>query len=100
MDKYAVKILPAVFRQIDKIYAYIAQNLYAEDAAQKLVNKLEDTIRSLKVLPERGAIRKIGKYADKGYRQLFVDNFIVVYRIQKSKRQVIVVAVHYSRQYF
>ena len=100
MDKYTVKILPAAFEQMDKIYAYIAQNLCAKDAAQNLLDKLEDAIRSLKTLPERGAVRKVGKHANKGYRQLFVDNFTVVYRIDKSKKQVIIVSVRYSRQNF
>ena len=100
MDKYTVKILPAAHEQMDKIYAYIAQNLCANDAAQNLLDKLEDAIRSLKMLPERGAVRKVGKYANKGYRQLFADNFTVVYLINQSKKQVIIVSVRYSRQNF
>ena len=100
MDKYTVKILPAALEQMDKIYAYIAQNLCAKDAAQNLLDKLEDAIRSLKMLPERGAVRKSGKFANKGYRQLFADNFTIVYRIDKKEKRVIIVAVHYSRRNF
>ena len=91
MDKYTVKILPAAFEQMDKIYAYIAQNL---------LDKLDDAIRSLKMLPERGAVRKVGKYANKGYRQLLVDNFIIVYRMDKKGKRVIIVAVQYYRRKF
>ena len=36
-----------------------------------LVNDIEDTIFRLESLPYRGAERKIGLYANKGYRQLF-----------------------------
>lgn len=100
MDKYTVKILPAALEQMDKIYAYIAQNLCAKDAAQNLLDKLDDASRSLKMLPERGAVRKSGKFANKGYRQLFADNFTIVYRIDKKEKQVIIVAVHYSRRNF
>lgn len=42
MDKYTVKILPAALEQMDKIYAYIAQNLCAKDAAQNLLDKLDE----------------------------------------------------------
>ncbi|MBR1761238.1 MAG: type II toxin-antitoxin system RelE/ParE family toxin [Schwartzia sp.] len=100
MDKYTVKILPAAFEQMDKIYAYIAQNLCAKDAAQNLLDKLDGAIRSLKMLPERGAVRKVGKYANKGYRQLLVDNFIIVYRMDTKGKRVIIVAVQYSRRKF
>lgn len=39
-------------------------------------------------------------YSNKGYRQLFVKNFTIVYRIDEEKKQVIIVTVRYSKCQF
>ena len=100
MDKYSVKLLSAAYRNLDNIYAYIATELQAEQSAMNLINKLEEAIFSLEVMPYRGAERRVGAYANKGYRQLFIKNFTVVYRIDEAKKQVIIVTVRYSRSEF
>ena len=47
-------------------------------------------------MPYRGATRKIGRYANAGYRQLFVENYTIVYRIDEDKKLVIIVTVRYT----
>ena len=100
MDKYIVKLLPKAYRDIEQIYNYISQNFEEKEIALKLVNDIEDTIFSLESLPYRGAERKIGLYANKEYRQLFLKNFSIVYRVDENKKYVIVVTVRYSRSNF
>ena len=100
MDDYAVKLLSRAYRDLDGIYAYIANALLEPGTAEKLIDTLEEEILSLEHFPERGAPRKTGAYANKGYRQLFVKNFTVVYRVNKKQKQVIVVTVRYSRSQF
>lgn len=100
MDKYSVKLLSAAYRDLDDIYVYIATELQAEQLAMNLIDKLEEAIFSLEVTPYRGAKRRVGAYANKGYRQLFVENFTVVYRIDEAKKQVIIVTVRYSQSDF
>ena len=100
MDKYVVKLLPKAYRDIEQIYNYISQNFEEKEIALKLVNEIEDTIFSLESLPYRGAERKIGLYANKGYRQLFLKNFGVIYRVDEDKKYVIIVTVRYSRSNF
>lgn len=96
LDKYSVKFLSAAYRNLDNIYAYIAAELQAEQSAMNLIDNLEEAIFFLEVMPYRGAKRRVGAYANKGYRQLFVKNFTVVYRIDEAKKQVIIVNVRYS----
>jgi len=62
----------------------------------RIVTEIEFAIFSLDMLPFRGAERKIGRYANKGYRQLFVENYTIVYRIDEMKKQIIIVTVQYS----
>ena len=44
MDKYKVKLLPAAYRSIEDIYAYIADQLQAEPQAFKLIDELEKQV--------------------------------------------------------
>ena len=100
MDKYAVKLLPQAYRDLDGIYAYIAETLLELGTAQKLLDTLEEVIFSLEKLPQRGAQRKNGAYANKGYRQLFIKNFTVLYRVDETNKQVVIVTVRYSKSQF
>lgn len=100
MGNCSVKLLSAAYRKLDEIYEYIAAELGAEKSALNLIDKLEEGIFSLEFMPQRGAKRLVGAYANKGYRQLYVKNFTIVYRIDEVNKQVIVVTVRYSRSQF
>ncbi len=65
-------------------------------AAEGLVTEFEQAILSLDEMPYRGSLRKHGRYANQGYRQIFVKNFTIVYRIEEEAKEVMIVAVHYS----
>ena len=100
MDKYVVKLLPQAYRDLDGIYAYIAETLLDQKAAEKLLDTLEEVIFSLEELPRRGAQRRNGAYANKGYRQFFIKNFTVLYRVDEINKLVIIVTVRYSKSQF
>ena len=98
MEAYEVLLSPKALRDLDAIYAYVAQTLLEEGTAAALIDALEAGIFSLEQLPYRCPERKVGAYANKGYRQLFVKNYTVIYRIEEAKKQVIIVTVVYSRR--
>jgi plasmid stabilization system protein ParE len=100
LDKYAVKLLSRAYRDLDDIYEYIAETLVEPGIASKLLDSLEKAIFSLENMPQRGALRKTGAYANRGYRQLFVGNFTVLYRIEETIRRVLVVTVRYAKSQF
>ena len=100
MDKYAVKLYARAYRDLDEIYAYIAENLSSPGTAFNIVKALEEGIFSLEEMPERGAIRRIGIYADAGYRQLFVKNYVIIYRVLKEKKEVHIVTIRYAPSNF
>jgi len=95
LSSYRVKISPQAYKDLDSIYKYIATNLSNPTAAINLVNEMETAILSLDEMPYRGATRKVGIYANTGYRQLFVENYTIVYRIDECKKLVIIVTVRY-----
>jgi len=91
---------PQAERELDKIYAYIANELVAVDAAENLVDDIEEAILGLDVMPYRGTERTTGVFAGKGYRQIHVKNFTIVYRITEKPKQVIIVTVRYTPSQF
>lgn len=100
MVKYEVKIYSRAYRDLDDIYRYIAEELLVPSIAGEIVDSLEKAIISLEDFPERGAVRKTGIYANRGYRQLFVRNYVIIYRIVKEREEVHVVTVQYMPRNF
>ena len=87
-------------RDLDEIYAYVAKTLLEPGTAEKLLDTLEREIMSLESVPYRCAERKVGAYAGKGYRQLVIKNYIVIFRVDEEHRTVAVVTVRYASSRF
>lgn len=100
MDNYTVKLLSRALADLDKIYAYIASNLHELGTAENVLDLLEEEILSLESMPYRFPERRTGSYANRGYRQLMVKNYAVIYRVDEAQKQVIVVTVRYARRQF
>ena len=100
LDKFTVKLYSRAYRDLDEIYGYIADNLSSPGTAQNIVEALEDAIFSLELLPERGAVRRTGVYAGSDYRQLFVKNYVIIYRVIHEKQEVHIVTVRYAPSNF
>lgn len=100
MDKYSVKLMSRALRDLDGIYDYIAHTLLEPGTALNLVGRIEDAILSLETMPCRCSERKRGAYANRGYRQFFMENYIAVFRIDEAKKMVIVVTVRSSLSEF
>ncbi|MDD4089315.1 MAG: type II toxin-antitoxin system RelE/ParE family toxin [Tissierellia bacterium] len=100
MNKYKVKLLPKAYRDLEQIYRYISESLLENEIALNLIKTIENAIINLDEIPYRGAIRKVGTYANKGYRQLFIKNFTIIYRIDEINKNAIIVTVKYSLSKF
>lgn len=72
LDKYTVKLYARAYQDLEEIYSYF---------------------------PERGAIRRVGAYSNKDYRQLFLKNYTIVYRIVKPKKEVHVITIRYTPRF-
>lgn len=100
MDRYSVKLMSRALRDLDGIYDYIANTLLEPETAMNQVNRIENAILSLETMRYRCPERKQGVYTHRGYRQIFVDNYTVVFRIDERKKMVIVITVRYSPSNF
>lgn len=100
MTKYSVKLMQRASSDLDDIYNHIADDFKEIGTAEKMADALEDAILSLDEIPYRGSIRRTGAFANRGYRQLFVKNFTIVYRIDEVRKMVIIVTVRYTPSSF
>lgn len=96
MDKYKVKINPKAIRELDSIYEYIANEKSAPENAKGQVDRIKKAILNLDTFPQSHQDRNEGRYAGKGYRQLLIDNYIVIFRIDEINKIVYVVTVQYQ----
>ena len=97
-QKYDVQLYPKAFRDIDEIYAYIALEKLAPENAEGQTDRIWSAIFSLNQYPEAYQDRLVGKYAGKGYKQLPVDNYVIIYKIDESNKIVYIVTVQYQGQ--
>ncbi|MEE1354071.1 MAG: type II toxin-antitoxin system RelE/ParE family toxin [Acutalibacteraceae bacterium] len=100
MNKYSVLISPKAYQDLDGIYKYITDSLEAPNTAEKLISQIEQRILSLELFPHRGTLRKTGIYSNGKYRQLFFKNYTIIYRINESNHQIIIVTICYSHRLF
>ena len=96
MDKYVVMLYPRAVRDIDDIYAYIALEKLASGTAKEQTDRIWAAIQSLETFPFSHQDRQEGKYAGKGYKQLLIDNYVAIFKIDEVKKIVYVVTVQYQ----
>ncbi|MEQ6376339.1 type II toxin-antitoxin system RelE/ParE family toxin [Bacillaceae bacterium S4-13-56] len=97
-NKYAIKITPKAFEDLDEIYSYISTDLYNEGAADNLMEKIEMSIMRLKDFPFSCSFVTDEILKDKGYRKLIVENYIALYLVREEEKQVVVMRVLYGGQ--
>ena len=96
MDKYKVKVYPRANRELDQIYEYIANEKLAPENAKGQVDRIKKSILSLDTFPQSHQERNEGRYAEKGYCQLLIDNDIAIFRIDEPCKTVYVVTIQYQ----
>lgn len=98
LDKYSVKIYPTAISDLDVIYRYIAfQKLYSE-TAKKQINRIKKAILNLAVFPYSYPEINQGRFACKGYRNLLIDNYMVIYTVDEAERIVYIVSVQFKHR--
>lgn len=96
MDKYKVVVRSKAAREIEAIYKYIATEKQAPENAKGQADRIKTAILSLESFPQSHQRRTTGIYAGKDYRQLIIDNYIAIFRIDEQHKTVYVVTVLYQ----
>lgn len=96
MDKYKVQINPKAIRDLDSIYEYIAAEKCAPENAKGQVDRIKRAILNLDTFPQSHQERNEGRYVGRGYRQLLIDNYIAIFKIDDNRKIVTVITVQYQ----
>ena len=94
--KYEVLLYPKAYRDIEEIYAYIALEKLSPENAKGQTDRIWDAIFTLDEYPESHQDRQVGRYAGKGYKQLLIDNYIAIFKIDESEKKVYVITIQYQ----
>lgn len=97
-SEYRIKMTSLAERDLDSIYAYIAYELVADQAANNVVDRIENAIRNLKQFPLSSGLVDEPVLREKGYRRLVVGNYVVFYVVDESKKEVTIMRILYGRQ--
>ena len=98
MVSYTVKLYKRARKDIDDIYLYISREKLSPENAKGQADRIKSAILNLDQFPQahHHQERQEGKYANKGYRQLLIDNYVAIYRIDEDKKIVFVMTVQYQ----
>ena len=96
MDKYKVKLNPRAFRDMDDIFSYIALEKLSPENAKAQTDCIWEALKKLDTFPYSHQERNEGRYVGKGYRQLLIDNYIAIFRIDEQSKTVYVVTIQYQ----
>lgn len=89
MKIYNIKYSPEAKGDLRKIKSYIKNNLHEPDIAERLIKKIKEAVRELKINPEMYAVVDIDRKGGIKIRRLMVDNYRVFYRVKGDWIQVI-----------
>jgi plasmid stabilization system protein ParE len=96
MDKYKIKLNKRAFKDIDSIFEYIASEKLSPENAKGQTDRIWNALKTLDTFPQLHQERNVGRYAGKDYRQLIIDNYIAIFRIDENTKTVYIVTVQYQ----
>ena len=96
MVKYHIKLYPRAYRDMEEIYRYIAIEKQVPENEKAQTDRIWKAIKNLEIFPDSHQDRLEGKYAGKGYKQLLIDNYIAIYKINETEKTVYIITVQYQ----
>lgn len=98
MKKYEVSISTHAAGDIQDIARHISSDLHEPVTAERLINNLQSEINELSALPFRFALVTDKALAEKGFRKMPVENYIVFYMVNDKEGVVNVLRVLYGKR--
>lgn len=95
-NQYKVIITPTAYKEINKIYDYIKEELYAENAAKNLMKKVEEEVQRLKYAPKIHTEIEKEDELKRIYRRIVIKNYIILYTIDEENNVVFISHMYYG----
>jgi Plasmid stabilization system protein len=81
---------------IDDIAEYILHELKNPQATVKFLNDIETSYSRVSENPKMYSLCNDGRLAQKKYRKIVINNYLIFYRIDEKKKTVYIVRVVYG----
>ena len=94
--KYSVTLTEQAIADLKEIFKYIAVDLQSVEIASGQLDRLEEAIASLDMMPERYPVYDKQKWRERNLRIMPVDNYLVFYIPNRDKSTVAIMRVMYS----
>ena len=98
MNVYDVRVTTQAQEQIRDIAYYIAVTLHAPDAAQAMVDDLDEVFETISQNPERQFLVEEEPWHSEGVRKIKVKNYLVYFWIDVENAAVQVIGVCYGKR--
>jgi len=98
MTEYKIEITTKAKRDMREIHAYISSNLKEPNVADRLLDKIETEILTLKSMPLRHAVERDVQLKLKNLRKLIVNNYLIFYTVSEKTETVFIARILYARR--
>ena len=85
---YKIVYLPTARCQLEEAVAYIAENLCAPDAADDLINAVDEAVRALSEMPYRHALYPLLFAMKREIRFVPIRNYNLFYVVNEDQKTV------------
>lgn len=97
-NNYSVHFTKLAMNDLDDIFRYISKDLFAENTATELLERIDSSIMQLREFPKLGN-RLTDEYLRiKGYRRVIVDSYIIFYIVNDERKKVIIMRILYDKR--
>ena len=97
INNYEIVFTDTAKEELEEIYEYISEHLLEVGIANRLMDKIEQSILRLEQNPYSCVEIHI-KPHNNLYRKLVIDNYVVLYEVEETYKQVILYRVLYGKR--
>lgn len=87
MSEWKILLTPEFKQELKDIYRYIANVLLSVDSAKRQTLKIIERIENLNEMPAKFSLVEKEPWRSRGLRKMVVDNYIVFYLVNESKKR-------------
>ena len=98
MESFRVEFLHGSASDLQEIASYITLELMNPESASRIVERINNSGKSLAIMPQRYRLVDDVRLARKGIRMMPVENYFLFYTIDKRRKRVSILRVLYNRR--
>ena len=95
-EQYKIIFTNDAIKDMDNIFNYISEKLYAPNSARNLMKKVNDTIDNLKYMPKAYSVIKKFPELEMEHRRIVVKDYVIIYTVDEDTKSVYIINMYYG----